>query len=67
MNNNNSNKFQNLFKKILEENKTKVPSINKYLSVFAITLANIFIVFPQMKKLYTKFYSNNSQFTHVVK
>lgn len=66
MNDNNNNKAQNFFKKLLEENKKKIPSFNKYLSIAAITLANVFIIFPQMKKLYNNFYSNKADITHVV-
>lgn len=65
--NNNNNKYQNLFKKLVDKNQNKFPSIHKYLSIAGITLVNIFIIFPYMKKLYTKFYSNNSDITHVVK
>jgi len=66
MNNNNNNKYQNFLKKFIEENQKKIPSFNKYLSIAGITLANIFIIFPQMKKLYNSFYSNNCEITHVV-
>jgi len=65
-NNNNDNKFQNFFKKMIEENQKKIPSLNKYLSIAGITLVNIFIIFPQMKKLYNNFYSNKAEITHVV-
>ncbi len=67
MNTNKNGKINNFLKKIIIDNQKKIPSLNKYLSIAGITLANIFIIFPFMKKLYNTFYANNCEITHVVK
>ena len=63
----NNNKFQNYLRNFLDGKKKNMSTANKYMTVAGLTLANIFFIFPQMKKFYLELYSNKAEITHVVK
>jgi hypothetical protein len=58
--------MKNVINDIFKNNKEGFKHVRQNIFLGAFAIANVFIIFPYMKKIYLKLYSNQAEITHIV-